>query len=291
MRSNLAGHRRPRALVAVGGVVLLLASGCVTTAEQGRRMRHDIDTLQGRVDGLRRDVESQKSDMANVQATLQKVDGRLDAIEKTLQSVGFRAQKNDANFGATVDQVQGEIQTLKGTLEELRHDIDQVTQGQTDYQQKVDQQLASLKGAQAAKAFQAKQEAKKLATPTEPGPFLELARQKVKAKQYDVAQNLLKQFLKKWPKDKGAAEAQLLLADTYFAQQAWRPAILEYNRFREHHPKDRAMPRALLRIGEAFARIDLKPEAGKFFDALIHRYPHSKEARQARHLKRGLRGK
>lgn len=289
MRQNLAHRRRPRALVAAGGVVLLLASGCVTTAEQGRRMRHDIDTLQGRVDGLRQDVQTEKLRLAALQADLAKADGRLTAIEQTLQSVGFATKKTNANLGATVDQVQGEIQTLKGTIEELRHDIDQAQQTQTQFQETVKGQIADLKGAAAAKAFQAKQQAAKLARPTEPGPFLALARQKVQAKDYDLAQDLLHAFLKKWPKDKGAAEAQLLLADTYFDQSQWRPAILEYGKFRKEHPKDPRMPHALLNIGQAFEKIDLKPEAGKFYRAILRFYPRSKEARQARRLVRGLR--
>lgn len=252
-------------------------------------MRHDIDTLTARADAEHKAQVALAARTAAIEGRLDKVDEQLDDIKQLLENVGLTARRTGANLGATVDQVHGELAGLKGDIAELHHELDTLKTTQQTFADDTAQKLAALKSKAALQAVQAKQKAAQLARPTTPGPFLALARKKLAAGDTDVAQDLLHDFLKRWPKDRHASDARLLLGRSFYDAKQWRPAILEYNKFRESYPKDKRMPGVLLNIGECFAQIDLKPEAGKFFDAVIHRYPHSHEARVARRRKKALK--
>ena len=276
--------RRRLVAVATGGVLLFaaLASGCVTTASQGRRMREDIDSLQVQVTELRKEQREQLAE------GIKRIDDKLAEVNKSMEALGLTARRNDANFGVTVDQLITQLQSVRGDIETLRHQFDQFKDQSQAFQEQTEQRLAALKGDEALKAFQAKQQAKALEKPNRPGPFLALAKSELAARHVDVARDLLEEYLKRWPKEKGAAQARFLLGKSYFEEKAWRPAILELNKFREKWPHDPNIPEALYDIGESFAAIGLKPEAGKFFDALIKRHPNTPAARKARVRKKEL---
>lgn len=279
-------RRRPVAS-ATGGVLLmgLLATGCVTTAEQGRRMRQDIDTLQVRVDELKKGQDAQSKVLAE---GIQRIDEKLAEVSRSMESLGLAARRNDADFGVTVDRLITELQSVRGDIETLRYQFEQFKKDSEAFRESADRRFAALKGDEALKAYDAKQQAQALEKPKEPAAFFALAKKELEAGHVDVARDLFDAFLKQWPKDARASQAQLLLGKSYYDAKAWRPAILELNEFREKYPKDPKLPDALLWIGESFAAIGLKPEAGTYFDALIKGYPKSPAARKARVRKKEL---
>ena len=259
--------------------------GCVTTAEQGRRMKARIDAHDARLADLEARLDQQDAKLAEA---MQRLDAKITEMNQALEKLGLAARKNDAEFGVTVDRMLQELQEVRGGLEQLRHELDRQAKDQAALKEEMERRFASLGGKEGLAAYEAEKEKAKAPLPEEPAKFLALARAHHEKKEYDEARRLYQAFLKKWPKDPLAAEAQFGLGQSWYEEGAWRPAILEFNTFRETYPKHAKVPDALLRIGDAFAKIDLKPEAGKFYDAVVRNFPKTKAAGEAKKKKKAL---
>ncbi len=278
-------------------LVLPLLAGCVTTAEQGRRMQAEIQDLQHAIDAER--ARNQAQD-ARIEEGLSQIDAKLAEVSRAMEALGLAARKNDADFGATLDGMIADIQSLRGAVEELKFRADRLesslNETREEMRSKVEevktttsQELEALKGDEAVAKLQARKKAKTLAEKGDRARLLAMAEGRLKEGEYDLARQIAQDYLKRWPDDPQAGGVQLLLAESYFRAKQYRPAILEYNKFREKYPKHPLMPGALFNIGEAFAALNLKPEAGRFWDAVIRRYPKSKAAQKARKRKRELK--
>ncbi len=242
----------------------------------------------------------QKADLAEGLAEgLARIDAKLSEITRAMDVLGLSARKNDADFGATLDGMLAEIQKLRGEMEELKHRAGLLEQGLADTRTEVQAQLESsasaaqaqieaLKGDEAVAKLQSQKKAKRLAESGQRKKLLDLAEGRLKEGDFVFAREIVRDYLKRWPEDPMAGGAQLLLAETFFRAKDYRPAILEYNRFREGYPKHPLMPGALFNIGESFVALGLKPEAGKFYDVVIKRYKKSDTAGRARKRKKEL---
>jgi len=260
----------PRLLAPLAGALLLVSlSGCVTTAEQGRRMQHTIDGHSVRLKAIEASLEEQQRQLAVSTARL---DARLQEIDGALKKLGIDARRKDADFGVNVDRLIAETQALKGQIEEQRHALAQ-------QQAQIEALQAQLAGAAAPVP---RTEAAPPAAPLDGPGALKAALAHLEAKRYAEARAAAEASLKANPESAEAPELRFLVADAWYQEGAWRPAIMEFNRFREAHKGHEKGADALYRIGDAFSKIDLKPEAGKFFKAVIRKYPKSEAARQAK---------
>jgi TolA-binding protein len=71
-------------------------------------------------------------------------------------------------------------------------------------------------------------------------------------------------------------------AEYLFEKKDWRKAILNYQRFRDSHPKHRNFPEATYKIGVSFQELGMKDEARTFYEEVIGKFPNSPEAKKAR---------
>jgi tol-pal system protein YbgF len=257
----------------------------VTTAEQGRRMEARLDALEVR---LEEETEARERALAEEIARL---DSRVAELSDALENLGVIARRTTADVGVTLEGLNEELRALRGRIDELRHQLDRTREENERFREHLDTRFAGLQGEEAVAEVQARQAARQAERPEEPGPFLEMATQRLEAGEHAVARNLLRDFQRRWPDHARADDAQFLVAETYFLQGDHRSAILEFNKVREGHPRSARMPRTLLRLGESFAALDLKREAGDFFDAVIRTYPDDPAAREAREKKRALGGR
>lgn len=263
--------------------------------------------MQGRIEVLERSAaqteEAQAASEARqkvaLDAALGRIAAKLGEVSRAMEALGFSARKNDADFGATLDGMLAEIQKLRGEVEELKHRAGQLEQALSETKTQVaasiedsrtasKQEIEALKGNEAVAKLQDKQKARRLAESGDRKKLLDMAEGRLKEGEYAFAREIAQDYLKRWPDDPQAGGAQLLLAETYFRAKDYRPAILEYNRFREKYPEHPYLPGALFNIGESFVALGLKPEAGKFYDVVIKRYAETDTAGRARKRKKEL---
>lgn len=94
-------------------------------------------------------------------------------------------------------------------------------------------------------------------------------------KDYALAEETLRAFLKKYPSDKMAADAQFWLGESMFQRQNYRDAaaaFLDMSKKHESHPK---APDALLRLGQSLAALHERDLACATLSEVGRKYPRA----------------
>jgi tol-pal system protein YbgF len=107
--------------------------------------------------------------------------------------------------------------------------------------------------------------------------------------EYENARELFRSFLKQYPKEKIAGNAQFWLGEIYYREKWYEKAILEYQKVIENHPKGNKTPSALLKQGFAFLSLDDKSNARLILKELVRKFPKSNEAKVARNKLKTLK--
>ena len=107
-------------------------------------------------------------------------------------------------------------------------------------------------------------------------------------KDYRTAIARFKDFLKRNPKSKLAANAQYSIGESYFGLKEFDRAIVEFDEVRRRYPQSDKVGAALLRQGFAFAELGEKLNARLVLQELVEKYPQSSEAARARQKLKSL---
>jgi len=91
-------------------------------------------------------------------------------------------------------------------------------------------------------------------------------------------------FLRNFPNNNYASNAQFRLADCYLKQQQLAKAIDEFNKVLQLYPNAAKVPDALLKIATAQMQMDNPEEARVTLQTLQQRYPESAAAQKAEQL-------
>ena len=94
-------------------------------------------------------------------------------------------------------------------------------------------------------------------------------------KDYALAEETLREFLQRYPKDRMAADAQFWLGESMFQRQNYRDAataFLDMSKKYETHPK---APDALLRLGQSLAALHERELACATLSEVARKYPRA----------------
>lgn len=116
------------------------------------------------------------------------------------------------------------------------------------------------------------------------------AQELVENKRYIIATEKLNLLRSRYPYSFYATRAELMLSDIYFLQENYVEAAAAYILFRDFHPKHKKIPYIISQIAESFflqtpsthdRDLSSAIEAIKYYQEIIHKYPHTKYARPA----------
>lgn len=227
--------------------LLALGAGCVSS-EEG--------------DALKRDITELKRQLA--QNT-----GQAESERKKLQRVMEKATalltRNSADVGAQVERIQTQNARLVGQIEELKQALGMMTQ-----------QLSQLKASLDVKRETTTQQNNSALNREE---LYQLGKQKVERGEHVAGRKLLRQFLTDSPRDKRAPLAQRLLGDSYYQEQKYTHAIVEYKKLLSG--ADAAEAR--YRIGLSFYQLKYCGDAKTFLADFVknnRRHPHLSNAKK-----------
>ncbi len=116
---------------------------------------------------------------------------------------------------------------------------------------------------------------------------------------YDEAVDRFQDVIDNYPYSRVAVDAELRIADAYFAQERWDESLSYYREFAELHPDHPKVPYTVFRTGMSYYHQSKSPdrdqtatqEALDTFDRLITRYPRAPEVMEAEALWMELRTK
>jgi len=91
-----------------------------------------------------------------------------------------------------------------------------------------------------------------------------------------------KKFLKHFPKDTPADNAQYWIGEAYYSNKDFAKAVVEFKKVVDNYPDENKAPDALLKIGFSFMEMGDKNKSVESFKDLLARYPKSSAAEKAR---------
>lgn len=87
---------------------------------------------------------------------------------------------------------------------------------------------------------------------SDPGALFKEAEEEFSSDHFQVAIDKFRVVKNKFPYSKFSADAQLRIADVYFAQESFTEAATAYETFRDLHPKHEKTPYAMFRIAKSY---------------------------------------
>jgi TolA-binding protein len=241
-------------------LLLFVGAGCYTSKEEGQALRRDLDKLNKH---LHEDVVQSRKERKELQKVMEQATALLT--------------RNSADVGAQVDRLQARIDKLTGQVEEQQKKVNDL-----------DQQLAKL-SVQVDRLSSGAPPPNQPPIPADPNALFKLAQSKLAAGEQEEARRLLRHFRSNNPTDSRVDQAQLMLGDSYFAEQQFAKAIVEYKKILEQHKKSRIYPDALYKTGMAFYQLKFCSDAKVFLDQLIKRHRRYRQAARARKVLRLIR--
>ncbi len=248
--NNSVLMRWSKALTTVGAFALcgLLSTGCIA-------LKADQDDLAEEVAKLRKQVLEQDQ---NTDATITKVETLTTELETKIGELDEVLRRNQADHGLRVDNLEVDVQELRGAAENADFMATAVKQELTELRDDFDERLLTLE--------------EKLNEATNiPESKTELwaeAEKQFKAKSYKTSRRLWRTYESRYPTDAKIAEVRFNIGLTFFSAREYRQALGEFYRVIQETPKDPVIPDALYYSGLAFAKLGQCQNAIAYFDAL-----------------------
>jgi tol-pal system protein YbgF len=234
---------------------------------------------------------------------------RLSRLERILDSQGL------VDMLTRMDNLQTQIEKLRGDLELQTHQLDEIKQRQRDLYVDIDRRLLRLERNEPAAAGSG---AGTMTTPAAAGtasppasqtsttvttaantaaPVDSAGEQQAYQKafdtlrelRYDQAVTAFKDFLAKYPKGRYAHIAQYWIGEADYAQRRFKQAIDDYQTLIDNYPTSPKLAEAMLKIGYSQYELKNNKAAETILNQLIKSYPGTTEAGQAQNLLQKIR--
>ena len=264
---------------------------------------------------------SSKTPIATSPQATQKLstEERVNRLERILDSQGL------VNMLVRLENLQNELQILRGELELHTHELTEIKRRQRDLYLDIDRRLLQMErkgnpqspsaGAkitppavtpspQPAAPVQ-KPAATSNTTPTttaatstpQPTATDFASEQKayqhafdlLRELQYEQAINAFRGFLKQYPQGRYAHIAQYWSGEANYAQRQFKKAISDYQLLIDNYPSSPKLAEAALKIGYSYYELKNYPQAEKTLQQLIANFPGTTEAGQAQNLIKRIR--
>ena len=273
----------------------LAALGLLLSAPAAQAALFDDDEARRRIEILRQELQQQSRDN----------EARIARLEESIRNIGV------VELLRQIDALNGEIAKLRGTLEVLGNENQQIQKRQRDFYLDLDSRLKRLEGTASAGAAPPPGAVGAPATPaTSPpppvvgvpaSPQASVARPPSRAddqarelKAYDAASNLFRRndfasaidafraFTKDYPSSQLVPNAEYWIGISYANLRDYRNAMATQEQLLARHPQSPKAPDALLAIAAIQDEQGDRGSARNTLEEIIARYPSSEAAGKAR---------
>ncbi len=230
---------------------------------------------------------------------------QMENLTKSQKKEGRNIRSQSAGLRVRLDEINEELQILRGKIEETEFLLKQKTKASEDSNKKEQDRLDRLKEIATSnresiiriekylnleisvsdhtkktglKTLSAGQPGKKL---TENELYL-FAKQAFDEGNLETAREKFQEFIDRYPKSENADNAQFWIGEVFYREKWYEKAILEYQKVIEKYPKGNKVPASLLKQGFAFYNLKDKANSRLILKELIRKYPDSNEAKIAK---------
>jgi len=274
----------PTSSTGVSRAILAAALLAAAASLPARAGLFDDDEARRRIDALRKELAQQGQDN----------EARIAKLEETIRNIGV------VELVGQLQQMNDEIARLRGQIEVLSNDNQQLQKRQRDFYLDIDSRLKRLEGGNAATAPPADAGAAGAAAAT-PGPVASVAPQPPskedqarEVKAYDAASNLFRRndfpaaieafrgFVRDFPQSALAPNAGYWIGISYANMRDYRHALAAQEELIAKYPQSPKAPDALLAIAAIQAEQGDTGSARNTLEDIVARFPTSEAAGKAR---------
>jgi tol-pal system protein YbgF len=227
---------------------------------------------------------------------------RLDLLERRAARI--------TDLTLQLDQMKSENRELRGAVENLTHEIEQLKRRQRDLYLDIDQRISGLQGSTPAASPPAtsgvqteRPDAPAAAPDSTTRPPAQVDRRAIEA-EYQAAYALLSPqqrryqeaavafaaFVEKYPNDPLAPNAKYWLGEAYYVSQQNQPALEAFESVMADHPDSSKAPGALFKIGRLKEAAGDRTGARAAYQQVLKDYPNAPAAGLSRQRLKQLGG-
>lgn len=272
--------------------VALCATPAVFGADKSiLELQRDVAALQEQVKGLQKSLDEKLAELAQKQAeqaraaadqAVKSVAAMGDRLQKSFQDQQDQESKNGiamAGMGARLQSLSGEVGTVKDSLADLNSTLAKLATQISDLGNAVKTMqtpVAPPSGQSAPDPNAPQISATDLIASAErdrSGGSLELALQEYR------------DFLKWYPNDAQASEAQYRIGWIQYSQKHWEEAAASFDQVAQNYAESNRMAESLFYKGKSLVEVGRWPEANDAFKLLRQRFPGSALAKESAGIK------
>jgi tol-pal system protein YbgF len=268
---------------ALGGALLAPQPAGAVSKEMIELQQQVAQLLQGQQD-LRSAIDSNNAALKTlVQQSLDSV-GRLNGEMATLQKT---VQDVQANTGARIDTMTQQTQGLSDNLQDVQARVGKLSQQLTDVQNLLQSIDAKVSGATPG------------GVPSTPGgpmgttaspasmppisadTLYQNALRDFTGGKYDLSRQEFSDYIKNFPKNDLASNAQFYLGEVSYAQGDYKGAIAAYDTVLTNYPNSFKLAASLLKKAMAELELGMKASGARDLREVVRRFAGSDEAKRA----------
>ena len=281
---------------AIGGVMLAPRPTGAVSKDMIQLQEQVSQVLQGQRD-IRSAIDTNNATLRTL------VQQSLDATNQLNSQMGLlqkNVQEATANSGSRIDTMSTQTQGLSDNLQDIQARVAKLSQQMNDVQgllQSIDgkvsggvasPQSATSSGPPAgySPANQPSTQAPAGDSPT-PLPTVssdtlyQNALRDFSTGKYDLARQEFSDYLKNFPTNELASNAQFYLGEIAYAQGNYQDALAQYEIVMSNYPKSFKLAAAMLKKGFAELELGMKSSGIRDLRELVRRFPGSDESRRA----------
>lgn len=271
---------RCAALLVAALVVSAGASGCITTREEGDALRRDMQELKAEVAQAQRQLSDART---QEKGRLDELARRVNELEGTLATL----RQADADAGVQLSKTIAELQTLRGDIEQARHELGETTKTVASIMERPPVSVAAAERAPKVDDVNKPATIGGREVPVEAKAHYDFAKKLFDDKKYGESAEAFDLFLLRhksalpdlvdnaafWKAESIFGQASGM-SDAKAKEAAFKQVILAYQVVLDD-AKSEKRDSALYKIGICFEQLGFKEEAGVFYNELIEKHPKS----------------
>ena len=244
-----------------------------TVARKSNSQASQLDSLRERLDGLQSIVESLSRKAHNNKINLKHLQ---DSTTASIDNINEYQQR----LGTSISENKQAIEQLKTVIAQLSKSVELLS---ADYVTKADYN-ALVKDVNNFKLLVAKEMKKSSSSKSRKSSITSAklynrAKSNFNKKRYTAAISDYEELIKRRYKP---AYAHYMIGEMYFSRKNYAKAISYFKKSSSLYSKASYMPKLMLHTAIAMLKTGDKKHANAFFDAIVVKYPNSKEAREAK---------
>ncbi len=251
-------------------------SGCFlwTTRGEGDSLRSEERDHERRLHVLESGMQSERQQL---RAEVAEAKTKVAQLQKVLERATRVVTRNSADLGAQVEDLRRQMAELSGQIAELSHANQQQQQQITDESAALGRRIDAF-----ARRAGIDMPLDPSQVPADKDAHWHAADQAYQAGQWSKARALLREYIRRYPHDDHADDAQYRIGASYLSEDHPATALGELRKVLSDYPHGDILDHALFDMGTAFYELHACTDARSAFEALLHDHRHSPLARQAR---------